>query len=74
MHDRNDISKLAFERGVEVGAALNGAQTIGVGQLGEYADVAAVFELNACRPKFLADQVRLAEIARTGSHRSGGYS
>lgn len=48
MHDRDDISKLALERGVKVGAALDGAQAVAVRQLTENTDIAVVFELNAC--------------------------
>ena len=52
MHDRYDISEFALERGVEVCAALDGAQAVAVRQLREDTDVAAVFELDACDPKF----------------------
>lgn len=46
MHDRNDISELAFERGVEVGAALDRGQAVRVGEFSKHADVAAVLELD----------------------------
>ena len=52
MHNRDDVSEFALERGVEVGAALNGAQTVAVRKLGEHADITAVFELDACMTKF----------------------
>ena len=47
VHDRNDISQLAFKSRVEVCAALDGSEAVAVGQLGEDSDVAAVLELNA---------------------------
>lgn len=48
MHDGDDVAELALKGGVEVGTALDGSQAVAVCQFGEHADVAAVFELNAC--------------------------
>lgn len=45
VYDRDDISKLALESGVEVSAALDCGQAVRVGEFSEYTDVAAVFEL-----------------------------
>jgi hypothetical protein len=45
VHDRDDVSKLALERRVEVGAALDCSQAVAVCQFGEDADVAVVLEL-----------------------------
>jgi hypothetical protein len=41
------IPELGFEGGVEVGAALDGCEAVGICEFGEDADVAAVFELDA---------------------------
>jgi hypothetical protein len=41
------VAELGFESGVEVGAALDGGEAVGVCGFGENADVAAVFELDA---------------------------
>ncbi|SRR6266403_3461010 len=43
----NHVAELGFEGGVEVGAALDGDEAVGVCEFGEDADVAAVFELDA---------------------------
>lgn len=48
MHDWDNIRKFTLECRVEICAALDGGKAITVGQLGEYADVAAVFELETC--------------------------
>ncbi len=45
VYDRDDISKLALESGVEVSTALDCGQAVRVGEFSEYTDVAAVFEL-----------------------------
>jgi hypothetical protein len=41
------VAELGFEGGVEVGAALDGGEAVGICEFGEDADVAAVFELDA---------------------------
>jgi len=41
------VGELGFEGGVEVGAALDGGEAVGICEFGEDADVAAVFELDA---------------------------
>ena len=41
------VGELGFEGGVEVGAALDGGETVRICEFGEDADVAAVFELDA---------------------------
>lgn len=45
--DRDNVTKLGFERGVEVGGAAWGDEAVGVGQHGEGADFVVVFELCA---------------------------
>ena len=47
VHDGHHVAELGFEGGVEVRAALDGDEAVGVCELGEDADVAAVFELDA---------------------------
>jgi hypothetical protein len=41
------VAELGFEGGVEVGAALDGGEAVGICEFGEDADVVAVFELDA---------------------------
>ena len=48
VYDWDDFAEVGLEGGVEVCAALDGDEAVGVGELGEDADVAAVFELEAC--------------------------
>ena len=48
VHDGDDVAELRLERGVEVGAALDGDEAVRVCEFGEHADVAAVFELETC--------------------------
>ena len=50
MDDRDDILELSFECRVEVCRALDCTEGVGVRELGEDADVAAVFELGTCMP------------------------
>jgi hypothetical protein len=59
VHDGDDVAELGLEGGVEVGAALDGDEAVGVGELGEDADVAVVFELEAW-------EVDVRECARIG--------
>jgi hypothetical protein len=47
VHDRDNIAELALECGVEICAALDGGETVAVGELGEHADVTVVLELDA---------------------------
>jgi hypothetical protein len=47
MHDGDHIAQFTLKGGVEICAALDSSQTIGVRQLGKDADVAVVFELDA---------------------------
>ena len=47
VHDGEHVAELGLEGGVEVGAALDGGEAVRVCELGEDADVAAVFELEA---------------------------
>jgi hypothetical protein len=49
VHDGDDLAELRLERGVEVGAALDGDEAVRVCEFGENADIAAVFELETCR-------------------------
>ena len=49
VHDGDDVAELCLEGRVEVGAALDGDEAVRVGELGEHADVAAVFELETCK-------------------------
>jgi hypothetical protein len=48
VHDGDDLAELRLERGVEVGATLNGDEAVRVCEFGENADIAAVFELETC--------------------------
>ena len=48
VHDGDDVAELCLKGRVEVGAALDGDEAVRVGELGEDADVAAVFELETC--------------------------
>ena len=41
------VAELCFEGRVEVGAALDGGEAVGICEFGKDADVAAVFELDA---------------------------
>jgi hypothetical protein len=45
--DGDYIAEFALECGVEICAALDGGQAVGICELGEHADVAVVFELDA---------------------------
>ena len=47
VHDGDHVAELCLECGIEVGAALDGGEAVRVCELGEDADVAAVFELDA---------------------------
>ena len=47
VHDGDHVAQLGFEGRVEVGAALDRGEAVRVCELGEDADVAAVFELDA---------------------------
>ena len=47
VHYWDYVAELGFEGGVEVGAALDGGEAVGICEFGEDADVAAVFELDA---------------------------
>ena len=47
VHDGDHIAELRLEGGIKVGAALDGGEAVRVCELGEDADVAAVFELEA---------------------------
>jgi hypothetical protein len=47
VHDGEHVGQLGFEGRVEVGAALDRGEAVRVCELGEDADVAAVFELDA---------------------------
>jgi hypothetical protein len=69
VHDWDDIAELALERRVEIRAALDSSEAIGVCELSEHTNVAAVFELDACVEKGLSD-VRLTRwtVILTGSH------
>jgi hypothetical protein len=51
VHDGEHVAELGLEGRVEVGAALDGDEAVGIGELGEDADVAAVFELETWRKK-----------------------
>jgi hypothetical protein len=48
VHDRDDLTELCLECRVEVGAALNGDETVRICEFGENANIAAVFELETC--------------------------
>ena len=48
MDDGDDVCEVRLEGGVEVGAALECGEAVGVGEFGEDADFAAVFELETC--------------------------
>jgi hypothetical protein len=69
VHDWDDIAELALERRVEIRAALDGSEAIGVCELSEHANVAAIFKLDACVEKGLSD-VPLARwiVILTGCH------
>jgi hypothetical protein len=47
--DGDDVCEVALECGVKVGTALEGGEAVAVGEFGEDANVAAVFELKTCR-------------------------
>jgi hypothetical protein len=47
VHDGDDVAELRLECGIKVGAALDRDEAVRVCELGEDADVAAVFELEA---------------------------
>jgi hypothetical protein len=47
VHYRDYVAELGFEGGVKVRAALDGGEAVRIGEFGENADVAAVFELDA---------------------------
>ena len=47
VHDWDYLVELCLESGVKVGAALDGDEAVRICELGEDADVAAVFELEA---------------------------
>jgi hypothetical protein len=47
VYDWDHVAEVGLEGGVEVCAALDGGEAVRVGELGEDADVAAVFELDA---------------------------
>lgn len=49
MHDGDGVPELALKGRVEVGRPLDGGEAVGVCELGKGADVAVVFELDACR-------------------------
>jgi hypothetical protein len=49
VHDGDDVGELCLERRVKVGRGVHRGEAVAVGQLGEDADVAAVFELDACK-------------------------
>lgn len=46
--DGDHIGEFTLEGRVEVGTGLERSQAVAVGEFGEYADVAAVLELDAC--------------------------
>lgn len=48
VHDGDDVGELCLERGVKVGRGVHRGEAVAVRELGEDADVAAVFELDAC--------------------------
>ena len=47
VHDGDDVGELCLERGVKVGRGVHRGEAVAVRELGEDADVAAVFELDA---------------------------
>jgi len=59
VHDGEHVAELGFEGRVEVGAALDGDEAVGIGEFGEDADVAAVFELEAWRKGVDCEWVRV---------------
>lgn len=49
MHDGDDIGEFCLESRVKVGGGVHGCEAVAVCEFGEYADIAAVFELDAWR-------------------------
>ena len=69
----DNVTELGFEGGVEVGAALDGGEAVGICEFGEDADVAAVFELHAWITRYVYDgaesemrDVRVAMVEMRG--------
>ena len=67
MNDRNHLAELGLKGRVEIRAALYRAEAVTVCEFGEDADIAAVFELDACpsrqdRELALNDYARVAMI------------
>lgn len=48
VHDGDDIGEFCLECRVKVGGRVHGGEAVAVCEFGEYADVAAVFKLDAC--------------------------
>jgi hypothetical protein len=55
VHYWDYVAELGLEGGVEVGAALDGGEAVGICEFGEDADVAAVFELDAWIKRCVCD-------------------
>ena len=73
VHYWDHVAELGFEARVEVGAALDGGEAVGVCEFGKDADVAAVFELEAWMKRCVYDDtesvmrnVRVAMVENAG--------
>ena len=79
VHYGDYVAELGFKGGVEIGAALDGGEAVGICEFGKDADVAAVFELDAWMRKKVcvcdgAESIRCAKNVRVAMGGNAGSS